>query len=150
MTAASREVLSLFPKFVVIAFLDPRLRLAGRATLIDSCNDGWKFDTSELGGKVKRMSTCITDVIEFEIVFAIVACGYSQCVCRLPSNCGPTIIAPGVKICVLWGPLWPSGYATGICCLRWPICSLREDLHGVCLDPSMGWYAEVDALCHLA
>ena len=59
--------------------------------LIDSCNDGWKFDTSELGGKVKRMSTCITDVIEFEIVFAIVACGYSQCVCRLPSNCGPTI-----------------------------------------------------------
>ena len=101
----------------------------------------------ELGGKVKRMSTCITDVIEFVI---LVACGYSQCVCRLPSNCGPTIIAPGVKICVLWGPLWPSGYATGICCLRWPICSLREDLHVVCFDPSMGWYAEVDALCHLA
>ena len=62
--------------------------------LIESCNDGWKYDTSELGGKVKRMSTCITDVIEFEIDFAS--------------------IAPGGKICVLWGPLWPSGYAMGI------------------------------------
>ena len=30
------------------------------------------------------------------------------------------------------------------------ICSLREDLHRACLDPNMGWYAEVDALCHLA
>ena len=68
--------------------------------LIDSCNDGWKFDTSELGGKVKRMSTCITDVIEFEIVFAIIGptgCPPSRRLCRpaqadMHALCGSTLL----------------------------------------------------------
>ena len=88
------------------------------------------------------VSTCITVVIEFEIVFAIIGpTGIVGSCCNDESAFG---IHDGAVLDVT------TFFAPSILRAQALICSLREDVHGACLDPSMGWYAEVDALCHLA